>query len=303
MNFSSLNIPYQHAIRFEGTDVFVVRLQPGYAYFQNDIQLKSEYNLLASTDNIVIRTTTSPISHYVHKVNDHESMVSVQDYQALYAEMRSRHCDSDNNPYSRKDQLAMEIFAEEYSAVYGKIVTNTAVTIKFLADIIEPKSEFITCLLAVGKSASSGNLYCLNLRGVEQSVWNTVIKRFPSCVIERTTHSYMRYVKVNTKYIFDDTWNEKRPEVLYGSLDYCQKYEDDYRVKLAVEFDTAIRATDVSLNDIKVIDLINRLNQIWCSIRDIPTSSKKADEARRATMSQCRNLTNEINEFISKTGG
>ena len=296
------------AVYVESIEAYMVCLPQNKKVYQGNLEFSVSYDkntvIMNSIDGLYYKTNSKALSHYTRIVNGKvvQDVVSIDEYNKAKAELNIN-INDDGDYETNRDRLLAAIFEDEYHKQYTDVVTHVPITITLIGKMVkEIESPYISCILNIGQVAKN-NFYTLNIRGVEIEVIDNYLNQYqaenPKTYIDNNRQNYMRWVKVNGVYIFEDYWEKNRPAIFYGSYDECVKKEQQVR-----EYTTNYLKQQFFIKFTKVTDALNE--KMLCEVVDkLNTIHKKASNidykvADRTNYNSLCNSISELRDSITK---
>ncbi len=283
---TSLKIPFDCAVFLPLLQEYHLNLYYCYneEYYQGDVKLVSGINILKSLDDIYKNVKGEiTVGYNLLKNGIVYKQVNLAEYDELLA--------------SATDRIECTRLKFCKSPITVVQISKVALVINFLGNIEEPNSEYIVCELS---SYLKTGPYKLDARKVEMDELNKVIAAYPHYKVEIPKNSYLRFLKVNDKYVLDSEWSEHRVKECKGTLEHCKNQESIIREYAKTKFNKVFSIISQTLKEYSLHDLIKQLDEVKKSIDAIKVRDTKEANSQKKTLTFQFEKLYSIVDSISK---
>lgn len=297
------NLDINQAVKV--ADKFMVRLNYGeYSIGENHTTLHiSSTIMVGSIDNIAQLMPVQPVlKHYLFDGN----MVSIAEYEVVRKEVdaiAAAHTDEfDEMEFSNLDEefayrKKLE-FLHKHTPVYeNQEAIPVSVKITVVGELEDTGSKFIESSLHIGKVSYGSGAYRVLVSGIAKDEFLKVKAEYPDVKIEDTTHSNIRFAKINENYIFsnmDDVTDSGKFKIT-TTLSAAKEAESEVRKMIRDRMMVFI--SPAKLNEKNAATVMKALLAILNSMRSIE-ATKRTVNSRSNALNLINKLINELREIV-----
>lgn len=268
------------ALKIEETGKYLVKLIKGTYKIDGKITtITSDQEVqVDSLDNIFKMGTKSAVTHYV---NIDTGELSVDKYNEELQKLAAKG-KYDEDTYSQQfvdldDEYAYKKFKRNWNAVTKLIyISESEILFEEQSVQLSTGNQFISSVYAV--SGQLSDVYIYNKSAAQHSTFLRVVKELGlenSENIGKTwsnaTHSGIRYAKIGSKYIFNNSYGEKN--VLRGGLEFttkmCESDILDIETKVKAQYNLLFGNSSYDAQDVLtgIKNVVGTLNRVESKVK------------------------------------
>lgn len=292
------------AIKFG--EKYIVQLQQGYSsvvHIVNGFENVMKQAVVDDLDCIYkAPVTTREVTHYT----DGNADKSIEEV-ATILHKKSAYWDDDLDEYVYPDidtqieMLKLEATVKDFVPVFKEVVTpSKKVEIELVGSLEDTGSDFISTPYAIGKASfdNQGGVYCI------ESVLSVAIDEFkklkevnPEDTFDNSTHSGLRYAKVNGNYVFGDkdSYVSDRGYLkrIFTTLEAAKELESIIRKFVRTRCNPYLKGNQ-NLGSQERAELLKEVKSVLTSLSNV--------ESKQKTYSSLASAKRKVEDLINKLG-
>lgn len=281
------NIPSGCAVFNPETNLYHINLPYNYGscYYQEEKSLQAGINILSSLDNIYrIVSKEVVVGYKIYKNSELLEELNLEEYNNRLSQEEPSSIDWLRLKYNKKETFVLQ---------EDKIICD----IRNLGNYETPNSKYIVCKL---DSYYAKGIYELDCRQLELDILETVKQKYPGLSMEIPKHGYLRYMKINDKYVLNDDWSDRRMVKFKGTLEQCIAKESQLVLEATTAFNSAFSDIVTVLSEYTLHDFKERLEQLAILTKTIKVRDTiEAKQQKNTLIDTVKSLNVLIDSIIS----